>query len=78
MAAATVQKVKDSAAKDECDAKEASKKSNAAAVTPKNIDKTIRTEAPLVVFPPSTPDLLSSSAGNGASGFVSGSTNKLR
>ena len=59
MAAATLQKEKDVAAKDECNAKEASKKSNAVAVTPKNINKTIHTEAPTVVSPPSVPDLTS-------------------
>jgi hypothetical protein len=57
MAAATLQKEKDTAAKDERDAKEANNKSNAAAVTPKNVNKTIRNKAPMVVSPSSAPDL---------------------
>jgi hypothetical protein len=59
MAAATLQKEKDAAAKDERDAKEANKKNNAASVTPKNVDKTIHAKAPTVVSPPSAPDLIS-------------------
>ncbi len=59
MAAATLQKEKDADAEDERDATEASKKSNFVAVTPKNVAKTIRAEAPAVVSPPSAPDLTS-------------------
>jgi hypothetical protein len=59
MAAATLQKERDAAAKDERDTKEATKKSNVAAVTPKDVAKTIRAEAPAVVSPPSAPDLTS-------------------
>jgi hypothetical protein len=73
MAAATLQKEKDAAAKDEHDAKEASKKSNAAAVTPKNVAKTIRAEAPAVVSPPFPPDLTSLLTGHvGCEGGQSG------
>ncbi len=57
MAAVTLQKEKDAAAKDERNAKEASKKSNVAAVTPKDVAKTIRAEVPAVVSPLSTPEL---------------------
>ena len=57
MAAAILQKEKDAAAKDERGAKEENKKINAAAVTPKNVDKTIRDEAPVVVSSPSVPGL---------------------
>ncbi len=59
MAAATLQKEKKAAAKDERDAKEASKKNNVVAVTPKDVAKTISAEAPVVVSPPSAPDLTS-------------------
>ena len=59
MAAATLQKEKDAAAKDECNAKETNKKSNAAAMTSMNVDKTIRAKAPMEVSPPSVPDLTS-------------------
>ena len=52
MAAATLQKEKEAAAKDEHDAKEASKKSNVAAVTPKDVAKTIRAVVAVVVSPP--------------------------
>jgi hypothetical protein len=59
MAAATLQKEKEAAAKYECNAKEASKKSNVAVVTPKDVAKTIRAEATAVVSPLSAPDLTS-------------------
>ena len=59
MAAATLQKEKEAAAKDERDAKEASKKSNVVAVTPKDIANTIRAVVAVVVSPPSAPDLTS-------------------
>ena len=52
MAVATLQKEKDTAAEDEHDAKEASKKSNVAAVTPKDVAKTIRAVVAVVVSPP--------------------------
>ena len=59
MAAAILQKEKDATAKDEHNAKEENKTSNAVAVTPKNINKTICDKVPTVVSPLSAPDLIS-------------------